>query len=544
MTAIATVRPPVSDARALTQRGVTLQGQGHHQEAVQCFMQSLALKIDDAFTHYRLGISFRDCGMKLEAAECIRTAIALGFDDALFARGLLTYMEREGCRWTSADAEWRALEAAIDARPEAAALQVNPFVHAVLSDDPMRIKRVAEHYARFIQGFVKPLPPRRAKAHAGPLRIAYLSADFQQHATAQLMVQMLEAHDRERFEVTLISAGADDGSAMRARLKSACHRFEDLHGTSHEAMARRIRDLGIDALIDVKDAIDGTLLPVLAARPAPLQLNWLAFPGTSGAAFIDYVIGDPVVTPLAHAAHFTEKIAQMPVCYQPNDAHRARPAPPRRAALGLPEGVPVLCAFHQSYKISAPVFDRWCELLQRVPGAVLWLLEWNANVRESLTAAAAARGIGAQRLRFAPLLPLDQHLARLGCADLFLDAWPCNAHTTAGEALWVGVPVVTLRGETFAQRVGASLLQPLGLGELVCADAQAYVATAAALASDAPRRQALRERLLQARDASPLFDGERFARDIEALYQRLWDRACAGLPPEHLDAASGAFEPV
>ena len=196
----------------------------------------------------------------------------------------------------------------------------------------------------------------------------------------------------------------------------------------------------------------------------------------------------------------------------------------------------VFCAFHQSYKISEGVFARWCELLQRVPGAVLWLLEWNANVRDSLVAAAAARGIGAERLRFAPLLPLEAHLARLACADVFLDAWPCNAHTTAGEALWMGVPVLTLLGDTFAQRVGASLLHQVGLDELVCADEAGYVEAAVALAADAPRRAVLRERLERERRASPLFDGERFARDMESLLERLWARACAGLPPEHLPA--------
>ncbi len=524
------------DAATLTRRGVELQSRGRHPEAVQCFLQSLGLKIDDAFTHYRLGVSFRDCGMKLEAAECIRTALALRFDDELFARGLLAYMEREGCRWAAADAEWRALETALDARPADAPLQINPFVHAVLSSDPLRIRRVAEHYARFFESFVRPLPPVRARAHGGPLRIAYLSADFQQHATAQLMVQMLEEHDRDRFEVTLISAGADDGSDMRRRLQRAAHRFEDLHGASHDAMARRIRSLGIDILVDVKGATDGTLLPVLAARPAPLQLNWLAFPGTSGARFIDYVIGDAIVTPLAHAAHFTEKIAQLPGCYQPNDAKRARPSPAPRAEAGLPEGAVVLCGFHQSFKISEPVFDRWCEILQRVPGSVLWLLEWNANVRESLLAAARQRGVDSARLVFAPLLPLDRHLARLACADVFLDAWPCNAHTTAGEALWMGVPVVTILGETFAQRVAASLLHEVGLDTLACVDESAYVDCVAALAADAPRRAALSEQLQAQRQRCGLFDGERFARDIEALYARLWQRACAGLPPEHQPA--------
>jgi len=196
----------------------------------------------------------------------------------------------------------------------------------------------------------------------------------------------------------------------------------------------------------------------------------------------------------------------------------------------------LLCGFHQSYKISAEVFDRWCELLHAVPGSVLWLLQWNANVQTRLTAAARERGIAPERLVFAPLLPLQEHLSRLACADIYLDAWPCNAHTTAGEALWVGLPVVTVRGATFAQRVAASLLHQVGLDELVCDSAAGYVEQVLALAADAPRRAALRTHLAAQRSTSPLFDGVAFARDIEALYRRMWARAVAGLPPEHLPA--------
>ena len=506
------------------------------EAVIQACLQSLARKIDDAPTHYRLGVAFRDAGMKLEAAECIRTAVTLGFPAALFARGLLVYLEREGCRWARAAQDWAALEAAIAAQPAGAPLQVNPFVHAVLSDDPLAVRRVAEHYARFCAQLVAPLPPRPA-VRRERLHVAYLSADFYQHATAQLMAQMLESHDRDRFEVTLVSAGPDDGSAMRARLQAGVERFEDVRGLSHAAIAQRIRALGVDILVDVKGATDGTLLPVLAARPAPLQLNWLAFPGTSGADYIDYMIGDPVVTPLAHAAHFSECIAQLPNGYQPNDARRERPQPSRCSDWGAPEGVPLLAGFHQAYKISEPVFERWCAILHQVPDAVLWLLEWNTNVRATLTAAAQARGIAAQRLCFAPLLPLAQHLSRLACADLFLDTWPCGAHTTAGEALWVGVPVVTTMGEGFAQRVGASLLHQVGLDELVAADAAGYERCAVALARDPGARAHWRAQLLAQRERSPLFDGARFARDIGALYERLWERACAGLPPAPLAAA-------
>lgn len=508
---------------------------GAPQAVIQACMQALARKIDDAPTHYRLGVAFRDAGMKLEAAECIRTAVTLGFAEELFARGLLVYLEREGCRWARAAQDWAALEAALAAQPAGAALQVNPFVHAVLSDDPLSIRRVAEHYARFCARLVAPLPPRPAQRR-GRIHLAYLSADFYQHATAQLMAQMLESHDRSRFEVTLVSAGPDDASALRARLQRGVERFVDVRGQSHAAIAQRIRALGVDILVDAKGATDGTLLPVLAARPAPLQLNWLAFPGTSGAAYIDYIVGDRIVTPLEHGAHFSEAIAQLPRCYQPNDARRARPQPSTRADWGAPEGVPLLAGFHQAYKISPAVFERWCAILHRVPGAVLWLLEWNTNVRATLTAAARTHGIAPGRLFFAPLLPLEQHLSRLACADLFLDAWPCGAHTTAGEALWCGVPVVTSIGPTFAQRVAPSLLQAAGQDDLVAADAAHYEQLAVALAHDPAGRARRRAQLLAQRDTSPLFDGAGCARDFEALCERLWDRACAGLAPAPLPA--------
>jgi predicted O-linked N-acetylglucosamine transferase (SPINDLY family) len=500
-------------------------------------MQALALQPADALTHYRLGMAFKDKAMKVEAAECVRTALLLGLGASEFAaRAQLAFLEREACRWPEAEAALAELRRAVLAAPDGQPLETGAFVHAVLVDDPLEQLKAARHYALHVASRVQPLSRRLARAHGGRLRIAYLSADFHQHATSQLMAQMLECHDRSRFEVTLVSAGPDDGSAMRRRIVAACERFEDVRGLSHEAIARRIRALEIDILVDAKGATHGTLLPVMAHRAAPLQVSWLAFPGTSGAPFIDYLIGDTIVTPLVDAAHFSERIAQMPHGYQPNDALRVVPGPAQRAEWGIPEDALLLCAFHQSYKISAEVFDAWCRILHALPAATLWLMEWNANVRAALEAAARARGIATERLRFAPLIAPDAHLRRLACADLFLDAWPCNAHTTAGEALWAGVPVLTCLGATFAQRVAASLLHQVGLDELVCTDATTYVAAAVALATDPARRAALQAHLVAQRSASPLFDGARFARDIEALYLRMWERAAAGLPPEHLPA--------
>ncbi|HEY6513883.1 MAG TPA: hypothetical protein VI032_18035 [Burkholderiaceae bacterium] len=515
---------------------VALQRLNQHQPAVQAFLEALALKIDDALVHFRMGMSFKELGLKAEAAECVRTALALGLGTSeLSARALLVFLEREACRWDFADTELRQLRQAVQAAPQGAALETGAFVHAVLVDDPIEQHKVATHYARHLAARTVGLPRRPARAHGGRLRIGYLSADFHQHATSQLTVQMFEAHDRSRFDVTLFSAGPDDGTALRERMRAAAEHFVDLHGLGLPQMAAAIRQHDIDILVDVKGATYGSVMQVMAHRPAPLQVNWLGFPGTSGADYIDYLIGDAVVTPLEHETHFSERIAQMPLCYQPNDRRRALPQPQPRAHWGLPEQALVLCGFHQSYKISREVFECWCRLLQTLPDAVLWLLCWNANVQAALTRAAAALGIDPARLVFAPRLPADQHLSRLAAADIFLDTWPCNAHTTASEALWAGVPPVTLIGETFAQRVAASLLHASGLPELVCADVAHYERTVHELAASPQRRAALRTQLIAQR-GTPLFDGVRFARDIESLFERMWTRAVAGLPPEHLAA--------
>jgi predicted O-linked N-acetylglucosamine transferase (SPINDLY family) len=516
---------------------VALQGCRRHDEAIRSFMDALALKIDEPTTHFRLGMSFRDLGMKAEAAECLRTAVVLGLDSSdLAARGLLAFLEREACRWAGADEVMASLRPDVVALPAGAAVEVTAFAHAVLVDDPREQLKAARHYALHVALGYPPMPRRVARRQDRRLRIGYLSADFHQHPTSQLMAQMLASHDRSRFEVTLLSTGADDHSALRQRLRDGSEHFEDLRGQSFTSMATRIRALGIDILVDLKGATYDTLMPVLAQRPAPLQVSWLGFPGTTGAPFIDYFIGDPVTTPLADAAHFSEKIAQLPHCYQPNDVHRALPEESTRAQWGVADDALVLCAFHQSYKISAPVFDLWCDLLRELPDAVLWLLQWNAAVHTRLIAAAAERGVAPDRLVFSPVLPLQAHLSRLACADLYLDAWPCNAHTTASEALWCGVPVITLKGRTFAQRVAASVLHAAELHELVCADTDGYRDLALTLARDPARRAALRERLVGQRTTSPLFDGAAFARDIEALFEKMWARAVEGQAPEHLPA--------
>jgi predicted O-linked N-acetylglucosamine transferase (SPINDLY family) len=518
---------------------MALQLSALHAEAVPVFLRALSLKIDDPYLHFHLGTSFKQLGMKAEAAECVRTAVALGVGSSdLAARGQLVFLEREACRWAEADAELQRLRPALRAVPAQQAMETSPFSHAVLVDDPQEQLKVARHYALHVAGKLQPLPRVKARAHDGRLRLGYLSADFHTHATSQLLVQVLEHHDREAFEVFALSTGPDDGSALRRRVVAAVEQFEELRGLGYAQVAKRVRELGIDILVDLKGATYDAPLPVLAARPAPLQVTWLGFPGSTGAPYIDYLIGDPVVTPLADADNFAEKIAQMPLCYQPNDAQRERPQPSTRGDWGVPEDALLLCGFHQSYKISQEVFDLWCSLLHERDDALLWLLQWNTNVQDRLRAEAQARGIDPQRLLFAPVVPLQQHLSRLACADIYLDAWPCNAHTTAGEALWVGVPVVTLQGRAFAQRVASSLLHAVKLDELVCQDMDGYRSTVLALAADAPRRAALRRHLAVQQQSSPLFDGAGFARDLEALLQRMWQQALRGAPPQALAAES------
>jgi predicted O-linked N-acetylglucosamine transferase (SPINDLY family) len=509
---------------------------GKPQAAITHYMQALAQRPAEADLHVRLGHSFKALGLKLEAAECFRTALLLGLGHRQVAvHDLLAFFEREVCDWRGADTQVQQLRASIAALPEDAVVETNPFVHVTLLDDPEEQLRAVRACARFVASRVKPLPPRAAQP-VQKLKLGYVSSDFHEHATSYLMAQLVERHDRQRYEVFLYSHGCDDGGPMRQRLRAAADHFIEARPMTPRALAERIRADGIDILVDLKGYTQDAWPEVFAYRAAPVQVAYLGFPGTTGADCIDYLISDAHITPLDHAPWFTEKIAHLPLCYQCNDGTRRVPVAPTRASQGLPEDALVLCGFNQPYKISPEVFDVWCRLLQRLPDAVLWLLAWTPQAPPALRREAQARGIDPARLVFAETVPQAQHLDRVACADLFLDTWPCNGHTTASDMLWAGVPVVTLSGRTFASRVAGSLLGALGLPELVCSSVPAYEALVAELATDAPRRQALAARLAEARLASPLFDSARLAPQMEALFERMWQRAVDGLPPEHLPA--------
>jgi predicted O-linked N-acetylglucosamine transferase (SPINDLY family) len=521
--------------------GRALQLGGEPREAVGAYMSALAVRLTDANTHYQLGLCLNELSMKEEAAQCFQTALSMGVGQhELGVRALLSYFEREACNWSGAAQGLADLQKALDALPGDASVATAPFAHVTLLDDPADQLKAARSLARSLASHARPFEPRASdwRPDGGRrLRVGYLSSDFHQHATTILMAEMLEHHDRQLFEVTLYSHGKADGSHMRKRIERACEHFVDLRGHSDGDMARRIRDDGCDLLIDLKGYTRGHKVGVFAWRPAPVTATFLGFPGSTGADYIDYFIGDPVVTPLEHAAFYSEHLAQMPVCYQPNDRQRALPAPPTRAEAGLPDDKLVLAGFNQPYKISSEVFDIWCVLLDALPNAVLWLLEWNAQSRENLEREATNRGVAPGRIVWAPRLKPSDHMARMQLADLFLDTWPCNAHTTASDALWAGVPVVTFTGQTFASRVASSLVNAVGLPELACQDVEHYARTVVELAHDPERVAAMRAHLVAAREDSPLFDSLRFTRDFEALLLRMMQRHGDGLPPAPLAAA-------
>ena len=373
------------------------------------------------------------------------------------------------------------------------------------------------------------------------IRVAYLSADFREHATAYLMAGLFEQHSRQHFEFSAYSYGPQQPGPMRERLVRAFERFVDVSRFDDAHVAALLRAHEIDILVDLKGYTADSRTGILALRPAPIQVNYLGFPGTMGADYIDYLIGDATVTPPEHDAFYAEKVVRLPGSYQVNDRQRAiAPGCPTRTACGLPEDSFVFCSFNNNFKITPAVFDVWMRLLQQVPGSVLWLLKANADAYANLQREAESRGVSPARLVFAARVPLAEHLARHRLADLFLDTLPCNAHTTTSDALWAGLPVLTCLGETFAGRVAASLLHAAGLPELVAVSLDDYEALALQLARDPHALAALRERLQAQRDSCSLFDTGRFCDHLESAYQTMYQNHQRGHMPRSFSVEARA----
>jgi predicted O-linked N-acetylglucosamine transferase (SPINDLY family) len=350
------------------------------------------------------------------------------------------------------------------------------------------------------------------------IRIGYLSSDLQEHAAAYLIAEVLELHDRERFEIFAYSHGPGDASPMRQRIRAACEHFIDISREPDDVAAERIRSDDLDILVDLKGYTAGDRLTIMARRPCTVQVTWLGYPGTTGAEFIDCLIADPfLISPEAERA-YSERIVRMPHCYQPNDRQRPVGVPLSRSEYRLPEDAFVFCCFNQPYKITPDVFGVWMKLLREIPGSVLWLVESNRWARENLLEGANAQGVSTDRLVFAPRTPYPAHLARYRVVDLALDTFPYTSHTILSDALWCGCPTIALCGETFASRVSGSLLTAAGLPDLITYDLTAYERLAQGIALDAGLLASVRARVAEARDHSPLFDSRAFSRDLEQIY--------------------------
>ena len=431
--------------------------------------------------------------------------------------------------------DWRdfaADRAALDNGVAAGRAVANPFVYCGIAESPKLLLSCVRDYTA--RKFPAQMPLRAGTARRpGKIRVGYLCGEFRAQATAYLAAGLFEAHDRERFEIIAIDNTLEDDSAMRRRLLSAFGGGRiDISNEADAQAAAKIAAADIDILVNLNGYFGRLRMGVCARRPAPLQVNYLGFPSSLGAPYMDYILADGVVIPHGEEQFYAEKVVRLPHSYQVNDNKRAiAPARPERVELGLPADGIVFCHFNYSYKIAPPTFSSWMRILQAVEGSVLWLLDSDRLFVDNMRREAAARGVDPARLVFAPQMPVEEHLARLAAADLFLDSLPYNAHTTASDALWAGLPLLTCRGSAFAGRVAASLLQAVGLDELITENADAFEAMAIRLARDPVLLGSLRARLARARATAPLFDTVRTTRAIEGAYQTMFDIWQAGKKP-------------
>lgn len=518
-----------NSAEVYNNLGIALMELQHYDDAIAQFEKSLSLRPDNAETLYNLGFTYRAHKKIAKAIEIYTKCLSIDPDNA-YAITELLHQRHHACLWGE---ETDRLEKQVMDLVRRKRKGVSPFIFLSLPSSAAEQLICAQTFGHTLAGSIPRVfshtPGRRAE---GKIRIGYLSADYHQHATAYLMAELFERHDRQRFELTAYSYGPDDKSDMRTRLEKAFDHFVDIRMLPHRAAAQRIYDDGIDILVDLKGYTGEGRLQIAAHRPAPVQVSYLGYPGTLGVDFMDYVIGDAFITPLADQPFYSEKIVQLPDCYQPNDTQRhIAPEVPGRADCGLPAAGFVFCSFNSSYKITPAIFDIWMRLLHKTPDSVLWLFESNELVKENLRREAQARGVDPERLVFAPGMLLDKHLARHALADLFLDTLPVNAHTTASDALWAGLPVLTCAGGAFAGRVAGSLLHAAGLPDLVTSSLQEYESKALSLAEDPARLRAIREKLLATKRETPLFDIGRFVTHIENAYQEMHARWQSGQPP-------------
>ncbi len=518
---------------ALKNRGVALHAVGRFDDAVASYDRALKIDARDPMTFAQKGSALLAAKHYGAAAACFSDAFARQPDYAFRLQRLFARMS--GCIWQDFDQEIRAIENV----PAQGLKRTTPYPLLALTDAPAAQKALTVgHIAESAHG-ASALGPLAPRARSGKIRIGYFSADFHNHPVAHLLVEALECHDRNRFEVTAFSFGPKRKDDLRARLVNACDAFLDVRAVSDSDIAGRARDLGIDVAVDLGGYTANSRSGIFTHRAAPVQVNYLGYPGTLGTPVMDYLIADPVLVPAEARGFYTEKIVTLPHCYQPGDRKRAADTvTPPRETYGLPHDGLVFCAFHNSFKIAPPMFECWMNILRSVDNSVLWLRFEGDEPMTNLQREAGQRGIDPARLVFARHVPMAEHMARHRCADLFLDAYPYNAHSTTNDALWMGLPVVTLMGKAYAARVAASLLTAVGLPELITRSFEAYQTLAIDLARDPARLAGLREKLAAARATAPLFDTPSYTRHLEAAYAAMIERTDAGLAPDHISIAS------
>ncbi|HEX4027375.1 MAG TPA: tetratricopeptide repeat protein [Rhizomicrobium sp.] len=550
-------------AEAWGNRGLALRDMGRLQEARASFETVLTLEPNNAVAMNSHGNVLRDMNLFDEAINSYSAALQArpNYAEALINRGYAYWSRKQHdagmadvvrglklepdypygrgevlhARMYSADwHDFAASRAELETLVRAGKPAIQPFNFQAVAGTPADAQACSRIWAKdkYPEVAGRPHDPATRRGEK-KIRIGYVSGEFRQQATAILMAGLYERHDRECFEIIAIDSGGNDLSPMRTRLETAFDRWIAITGLSDDQAADVIRDAGIDILVNLNGFFGEARMGVFTRRPAPIQVNYLGFPATLGAAYIDYIIADKVVIPPAEQAFYDEQVVYLPGSYQAND-DRGRPMAktPSRAEVGLPEKSVVFCSFNTAYKLTPDTFDSWMRILKQVDGSVLWLLESADPFAANLRREAQARGVAADRLIFAPVLETDEHLARLGLADMFLDGLPYNAHTTGSDALWAGVPLITRKGTTFPGRVAASLLGAIGLSELVTGSAEEFEALAVKLASDPKALKKVRAKLARNRDKSALFDTDRFRRNIEAAYTQIWERWLAGEKPK------------
>ena len=507
---------------------------GHHDEASHCFAKAIEIKPGYAQAHSNLGNSLACLGRHEAAAISLERALRLNprYDRA---RANKLYQQAAICDWADFLTDRAAaVELGISGQP------VSPFNLLPFDDDPARIRLRAERYVRQHFNLANIGALGRPSVLPAQLNIGYFSADFHDHATLHLMARLFERHDRSRFRIHAFSFGRESNDPMRERLKNAVHAFHDVRTLSDIAVAKMARQIGIHIAVDLKGFTANSRTAIFAQGAAPVQINYLGYPGTMGASFMDYIVADRVIIPEAQAIHYSEKVIYLPHSYQINDDRRSISAAPiTRQEAGLPENGFVYCCFNNAYKISPVEFDIWMRLLNRVPGSVLWLLRPNEMAERNLRAEALKRGVDPGRIVFAERMQSSAHLARHRLADLFLDTFHYNAHTTASDALWSGLPLVTKIGNGFASRVAASLLTACGLPELITDTSEAYENLAYELAKNPQQLQNLKQKLSANISTAPLFDSAGVTKSIEAAYTMAYRRYFEGLTPDVLNVIDG-----